>query len=208
MATTEIIKVGVIILQAVGIIFLVDLVAGAVHWAEDTFGTESTPIFGLWLIKPNILHHTPEGANAFLKNHWIYSSWDLFTAAPMILFTSWAVGILNWQIWLFVLVGAMSQQIHRFSHTPRSKLPIFVLFLQKMYVIQDGRHHWVHHKLEKNEYYCVITPFLNPILDRLNFWRSLERLLVPIVGAPRRTDLHDKPWYPKRLLASPLSPRS
>jgi len=186
--------------QAFFIVLLVDLVGGAVHWAEDTFGTENTPIFGTWLIKPNILHHTPHGANAFLNNHWLYSSWDLFTAAPIVLGVSAALGVLTWQVWLFVLVGAMSQQVHRISHTPVSKLPKFVRLLQLTCIIQDGPHHWSHHGNDKNTGYCVVTPFLNPLLDRIKFWRGLERILVPFFGAPRRQDLRDESWYPVNLL--------
>jgi hypothetical protein len=188
--------IGLIATEAIAIILLVDLIAGAVHWAEDTFWTERTPFVGSWLVKPNIIHHTPEGANTFLQNHWIHSSWDLFVAGPMILLATWSAGILTWQVWTFVLVGACSQQIHRFSHTAPTQLPRIVKFLQAIYVIQNSRHHWIHHGGGRNEHYCVITPFLNPVLDRLRFWRALERIFVPIFGAPRRTDLYDKEWFP------------
>ena len=52
-----------------------------------------------------------------------------------------------------------------------------------------------HHSGEKNTRYCVVTPFVNPVLDRLGFWRGLERVLVPLFGAPRREDLVKYRWY-------------
>jgi hypothetical protein len=40
-----------------------------------------------------------------------------------------------------------------------------------------------------------VTPYTNPLLDKIGLWRGLERALVPVFGAPRRDDLRDKPWY-------------
>ena len=56
-------------------IFAADFVSGFVHWAQDTFGTEETPLWGKWVVAPNILHHNRPAS--FTKNNWIQSSWDL-----------------------------------------------------------------------------------------------------------------------------------
>jgi ubiquitin-conjugating enzyme E2 variant len=184
-----------IALQAVGIVLLVDIIAGGVHWAEDTFWTEETPILGKLLIAPSIVHHAKGGENALLQKHWARSSRSLLIIAPTLLFGAWLLGILTWQVWLFVIVGACSQQVHRFSHTPTVRTPAFIRLLQRYRIIQAPAEHWRHHRGEHNTHYCVVTPYSNPILDRIGFWRGLERVLVPIFGAPRRDDLRDKPWY-------------
>jgi len=55
--------------EAIGVILLVDLVSGLVHWAEDTFWTEKTPVVGRWIVAPNVLHHHDGGA--FTRNNWL-----------------------------------------------------------------------------------------------------------------------------------------
>ena len=52
---------------------LADLLSGLVHWIEDTFWTEGTPILGPWIVRPNVLHHQ-DGA-AFVAKSWLASSW-------------------------------------------------------------------------------------------------------------------------------------
>ena len=190
----RVLSIASIILQTGLIVVVVDFVGGFVHWAEDTFWSSETPIVGRWLVAPNVIHHTPGGgASYFLRNHWAFSSWDLLTAMILGLGAGYLLGIHMWQYYVFIAVGVFSQQVHRFSHSRKN--PFIVVALQKLHLIQDGKHHWKHHSGDKNTHYCVITPWVNPVLDRLHFWRGLERLLVPVLGAPRRTDIHKKAWY-------------
>lgn len=181
--------------QAIGIVLLVDIIAGAAHWAEDTFWTEDSLIVGRLFIRASVVHHSQTGANAFLAKHWAESSRGLLVSAPTLLLLAWFLGILTWQVWLFIIVGACSQQVHRFSHTPTYRTPAFVRWLQRYHLIQRPAEHWHHHRGDGNTHYCVVTPYTNPLLDRIGLWRGLERVLVPIFGAPRREDLRDKPWY-------------
>jgi len=173
--------------EAVAVVLLVDFVSGMVHWAEDTFGTENTPLFGSWIVKPNMLHHR-HGA-AFVQNTWLQSSWDLLAAGVAIVLAAWLAGVLTWHIWLFVLIGVNANQIHKWNHMRRFKVPLCVRMLQRFHVLQSPRHHVMHHRGDKNSRYCVITEFVNPVLDGMGWWRALERVFVPLLGAPRRADL-------------------
>lgn len=175
------------ILELIGTVVLADFVSGFVHWAEDTFGTEETPIIGKWIVVPNVLHH--EFPSAFTKKNWVQSSWDLLLVSIIILIVSWAFGFLTWYVWLFCILEANANQIHKYAHLPQKSIPIFVRVLQKLRLLQNAKDHAIHHRGEKNTAYCVITPYLNPVLDMLGFWRFLERISVPILGAPRREDL-------------------
>jgi len=47
---------------------------------------------------------------------------------------------------------------------------------------KESRHHARHHTDPKNSHYCTMTPFLNPILDGMNFWNGAERLLEKTFG--------------------------
>lgn len=165
----------------------VDLVSGLVHWAEDTFGTEATPVVGRWIIAPNVVHH--RDAAAFTRNGWLASSWDLLLGALLSGLLAWRLGWLSWPVVLFCLVGANANEIHKWNHLGSERVPSFVRGLWRSGVLQAPEHHSGHHRGAKNTRYCVVTPWLNPLLDRSGFWRGLERLLVPWFGAPRREDL-------------------
>src|SRR5438034_215982 len=122
------------IVEAVIVIVLLDLVSGLVHWAEDTFWTESTPVLGDWVVTPNVIHHR-DGA-AFLRNSWFRSSWDLLLAGVLIVLMAWSLRLLTWQVCLFVLVGVNANQIHKWNHMPRSRVPAAVKLLQRARLLQ------------------------------------------------------------------------
>jgi len=176
-----------IIIQIVLAILAVDFVSGFIHWMEDTFWTEETPIVGKWIVCPNLLHH--RDGMAFVKNSWWRSSWDLLVLGFLVLGAAKMLGVLAWPVWLFVVVGVNANQIHKWAHMPRKAVPSPVRLLQGLHVLQSPAHHAVHHACDKNRHYCVVTNILNPVLDGIHFWRGLERLLVPIFGAPKCDDL-------------------
>ncbi len=175
------------ILEFILTILAIDFVSGLVHWAEDTFGTEKTPIIGRWIVTPNVIHH--ESPTAFTEKNWLQSSWDLLLASVAILLVCWLFDLLTWHVWIFCFLGANANQLHKYAHLPVSKIPIVVRIPQKIGLVQSAKDHALHHKGEENQAYCVITPYLNPVLDKLKFWRILELITVPIFGAPRREDL-------------------
>lgn len=164
----------------------VDLASGLVHWAEDTFGTESTPLVGRWIIALNVLHH--RDPTAFVTKGWLASSWDLALLAGLVVAIAIAGGWFGPGVALCAFVGANANQIHKWCHAP-ARAPLVVRALWRVGLLQSPGHHARHHRDEKNRAYCVVTPFVNPVLDRLGFWRALERCIVPFSGAPRREDL-------------------
>jgi ubiquitin-conjugating enzyme E2 variant len=175
------------VLTAIFVILLVDFVSGIVHWTEDTFWTEHTPVLGKWIVSPNVVHHRDAGA--FVRHSWFQSSWDLLVGGLVILGVARLTGILSWPVWLYVAISVNANQIHKWSHMRDCDIPAPIRFLQRCRILQSRAHHGAHHRGEKNSAYCVVTPFVNPVLDRLGFWRALERVLVPVFGAPRREDL-------------------
>jgi ubiquitin-conjugating enzyme E2 variant len=170
---------------AIGL-FAADFVSGLVHWAEDTFGKETTPIVGRWIVVPNVLHHRDPAA--FVGKSWLGSNWDLAAASLVLLGIATACGWFGPGIVIFALASANANQLHKWAHAS-DRAPWIVRALWRTGFVQSPRDHARHHAGEKNEAYCVVTPFLNVVLDRSRFWRGLERLTVPIFGAPRREDL-------------------
>ena len=169
----------------------VDFVSGLVHWAEDTFGTAATPVVGRWIIAPNELHHRDAGA--FVEKGWLASNWDLGMAGLLLGAGAWWVGRLDAAVVVFAAGGALANQVHKWNHAA-SRAPWLVRGLWATGVLQRPAHHAGHHGGGKNTHYCVLTPFVNPVLDLTRFWRGLERVFVPLFGAPRREDLADVPW--------------
>jgi hypothetical protein len=179
-----------ILIELVATILLVDFGSGLIHWTEDTFWTEETPLIGNRIIKPNVLHH--KNGYAFVRNSWFHSSRDLLYAGVVLLAIGWVTGFLSWHVYLSVFLMVNANQIHKWSHINRARIPVSIRILQKLRILQTPQHHANHHKGEKNTHYCVITNFANPILDKLGFWRWLESLLVPPFKAPRRIDIQAK----------------
>jgi ubiquitin-conjugating enzyme E2 variant len=175
-----------VIAEIVIVVLLVDFVSGLVHWAEDTFWTETTPLLGKWIVKPNVLHHCD--GSAFTRNTWLQSSWDLLAGGVLILGVAWLLHLLSWHVWVFVIVGINANQIHKWNHVSSKQVPTWARALQRICVLQSSAHHRRHHSDQKNSHYCVVTPALNPLLDRLGFWRTLDSL-VPTSATPRRTDI-------------------
>jgi plasmanylethanolamine desaturase len=170
-------------LELVAVWLLVDFVSGVVHWAEDSYGGETTPVIGRWVVAPNVLHH--RDASAFVRSSWFASSWDLAAVGATILAVAGLAGVLTWHVALFVLIGANANQIHKWNHMRHSSVPLAIRALQRLRLLQSSRHHAQHHRGAKNSHYCVITEVLNPLLDRVGWWRMLERLLAPVLGLPR-----------------------
>lgn len=185
-----------LVLEFVAVLLLADFVSGLVHWIEDSFWSETTPLLGRWLVQPNLLHH--RDGRAFLAKSWWQSSWDLLLAGVAVLAGAFALGLLTWHVVLFVALVANANQFHKWSHMEAlgarvapgtARAPALVRALQRTGILQSARHHSIHHRGAKNTHYCVITGFVDPVLDRIGFWRGLERLVLSPRTAPRRTDL-------------------
>ena len=176
-----------LLLEILAVLLVVDFASGLLHWAEDTYWTESTPVVGRWIVRPNVEHH--EDGAAFVRLGYWRSNWDLLLLGGLVVALAWWLDRLTWHVWVFALVGGNANQLHKWGHTPRRDTPALVRWLQAVHVVQSPAHHAGHHGGERNTRYCVVTEILNPVLDGLGFWRALERLFASPRSAPRRTDL-------------------
>lgn len=179
--------VAFVALQIVTLALLADFLGGLFHWAEDTWGSPATPIWGPLFVAPNIGHH--DRPTDILS----VSPWRgvglIFLAGTLVLLVAWTLGGVSWQLWFFLCLASLNDLAHRWSHTPTVRLPWAVRKAQRFGLLQDSRHHWRHHRPPHMTNYCVLTPWLNPVLDRTRFWRALEAMLKPLLGTPRARDL-------------------
>ena len=175
-----------VVLQVVGIWLLTDFLSGVFHWLEDAYGNPFWPLFGRHVTKPNILHHYIP--RAFVTNSWFLSSRLLLLICTLIVLVTVVLGVFNWMVALAVLIGVNANQVHKWSHRTRQENGPLVTLLQRVRLVQSPSHHHRHHIHGKDSHYCVLTDFLNPILDRARFWRGLEWGIARLFGVRRRDD--------------------
>lgn len=152
---------------------LADLVTGAFHWWEDSFGSESWPVIGPWIIQPNRLHH--RDPLAFTRHGFCARNRASIIAAILV---AAVLGLLfGAQPWIIALgIGAaLSNEVHRYAHQP-SLAPKWIRVLQDVGLLQSPRQHAIHHRPPHTANFCVLTNWLNPLLEGVGFWRLRERV--------------------------------
>lgn len=159
-----------------------DFLTGIFHWWEDTYCTFNV---GGWLgnniCHPNLVHHKDQAA--FTKSSfWQINYIQFLGAAPFVIFFGY------FQIYTLMfaaIFAAFGNQVHVWCHK-KTNLP-FVPIMQKAGWLQNPEHHAEHHKLPHDKHYCVLTNFMNPLLESLDFWRNLEALILATTKiAPKR----------------------
>ena len=157
--------------------FLADFISGVYHWIEQRFFGEKWPIIGRWIDKPNGTHH--DDPAAFLHQSYWARNWISMIAALV-------VGVLlalcgaPWWVLLGVAISSQANEVHAWAHR---KAPCrAVRGLQEFGLLQSPRHHAGHHKPPHTVRFCVITDWINPVLDGLRIWRALEWLAGQLFG--------------------------
>ena len=174
------------IAQSAAVVFAAEFVAGLVHWIEDAYIRDHTPLVGRIVGRPNTVHH--HYPRYMTRHNWWQSSRDLVLLSVLIVLGAWSVGLLTWHVWLFAMLSANANEFHKWEHRTRKENGRLISFLQDIKVLQTGKHHAKHHTDPKNSHYCTVTNFLNPVLDKINFWNGLERLLAKTIGLKRQPD--------------------
>ena len=179
-------KLLIVLLSVLLVVVVADFMAGVVHWAEDAYVREDTPLIGSFVGKANVIHH--HLPRYMTRNTWWQSSWDLMLLSAVVVFVAWRLNLLTWHAWLFAAVSANANEVHKWSHRTRKENGRFITFLQNIRLLQTPQHHAVHHTNPKNVRYCPITNLVNPVLDTIRFWDGLEWLLARTIGLRRRPD--------------------
>lgn len=165
-----------------GAVLLADFVSGVVHWAEDAYARfkprRKLPLINT-IAQENELHH--RRPRDFLARSWWASSWDLALIGAAVVWVACAMDRLSVAVLVFVVLAVNANQIHKWTHRNPRENPWWVTHLQRCYVLQTPRHHSRHHQGEKNTHYCVVTNFLNPLLEEIGFWRRLEKWVARVL---------------------------
>lgn len=162
---------------------LADFISGLIHWWEDRaiIGT-SRFAFINGVREDNERHHQQPGY--FLK----LSYWEnINTTAPIGLTATIILMLIGAPtLWILVtLFLSFGNLIHRWSHEPKAKLPFIVRWLQRIGFFMSFNHHAGHHYVagrpvsreDSTIRYCVMSNWINPILDKIKFFPVLEIIL-------------------------------
>jgi len=172
-----------------------DFFTGFVHWACDTFGRSDTFFWGRVFIRSFREHHVDQ--LAITRHDWAQCNGEACLVGipltlPLVIFVpqagyNWA--IFFWSFAFFMLVfSALANQFHKWAH--QKETPRFVAALQRTGVLMSFRHHQQHHRAPYTRGYCITVGWMNPILDRIGFWRFLEQRSMRRWGnLPREDDV-------------------
>jgi ubiquitin-conjugating enzyme E2 variant len=163
-----------------------DFISGFVHWLEDSYGHPHLPIIGRYVTKPDLLHHFHP--RKFVTNSWFSSSDLLLLLCLASMVVAFAIGRLSPMVFLAAVLGVNANQIHKWCHRTPHENGRLISALQKLRLVQSPRQHSRHHVDKKDAAYCVLTDFLNPILDTCRFWRALELLILKVFRLEKRDD--------------------
>lgn len=157
-----------------------DFLSGFWHWLEDRYFDVRWPLIGHHIAKPNELHHAQP--NAFLdQGYWSRNSTTIIPAAVAAaawLWLSLYFPFLRKWTWIFVF-ASQANEIHAWAH---QRCTGWIAVLQQTGLIQSAAHHGRHHRSPFEVRYCVMSDYLNPILDHLRFWRCLELMIGSASG--------------------------
>jgi hypothetical protein len=163
-----------------------DLLVGAVHWAEDSYGQEHWPVVGPLVIAPNLLHHAEP--RALLANSWWTSANLQVVAGGAVLGGALLLGWFSWPLALVIVLAVNGNEVHKWAHRTRAENGRLITWLQDLKLIQGRAHHGRHHGGDRNTHYCALTCWMDRGLEALRFWRGLEWLIAKATGTVPRID--------------------
>ncbi|HEY0798881.1 MAG TPA: fatty acid desaturase CarF family protein [Candidatus Baltobacteraceae bacterium] len=156
-----------------------DFLTGLLHWSEDTWTVPGrSKLLDRFIVLDNIDHHRRPGlirAGDYWGTNRVCIALAAFGACVALF-----AHVHAWPVYLVLALVSQSNQIHMWAHC--SNPPRLVARLQRLGILQSTSHHAVHHKRPYAVRFCALTNFLNPVLDALGFWRSLEWVIVSCGG--------------------------
>ena len=163
---------------------LADFFSGVVHWAADTYGSPTMPIFG-GFVRTFREHHADQ--HDITRHDTIETNGDasIFSTPVHLAFLLWVENPFGLWVLFGVFAGSyFNSQIHKWAHTARP--PAWVRVLQKSRILLSPSHHAHHHSGPHLTNYCITTGWMNSLLDQGRFFRVVEWLLHRI-GIRRTT---------------------
>lgn len=187
-----------IALAAVGGYVSADFLSGFVHWAGDTIGDENTPLFGPNFVRPFRHHHVDP--KDITRHDFIETNGNnCIVVAPALLVLLWLAPDVTGVAFYLCLYAACTlffvfctNQLHKWAHTDAA--PPLVRLLQRWRLILSPEHHALHHASPQDRSYCITVGWMNPLLDRVGFFRMCEALVARVRESAVHTEARNRPF--------------
>jgi hypothetical protein len=161
-----------------------DFLSGVVHWAGDTLGDETTPFIGKNFVMPFRQHHVDPKEIATHDLIETNGNNCIVVLAPLAI--AYFVMPSETGFWFFAstLMGFLAlfivatNQFHKWAHSDNP--PRIAVLLQRWGLILSPEHHNIHHALPHDRHYCITVGWMNPLLNRIQFFRGAEALVAAV----------------------------
>jgi ubiquitin-conjugating enzyme E2 variant len=156
------------------VVITIDFLSGCVHWFFDSQVEPSESFVGRIAID-FLDHHVRPGRTAevgfFVSAHRpaLFVTLPLVTLSTVLTLPVMVAAAIFWTGFFSMLVPQTHKEAHLYEHHP------VMAWLQKSRLILHPVSHQKHHD-DNRQCYCVFTGWLNPVLDRIRFWRLMERV--------------------------------
>jgi plasmanylethanolamine desaturase len=157
---------------------IADLLSGIVHWAFDTWWSETTPIIGQAFVKPFRDHHVDP--SSITQHDWVETNGNNCLGALPVLVVAFVVptsstrGLFTCTLMLSLALGVLAtNQFHKWAHEEDPGR--VVRTLQRWHLILPAAHHRVHHASPHDTHYCITTGWFNAVLAASGAFRTMER---------------------------------
>ena len=163
-------------------VILGDFATGVFHWAVDNYGNINTPVFGTVCAAFQGHHVTPWTITfrSFANN--VYKI-CYATVPTLLLISQLNLSSLSTLFFtLFINWWMLSQEFHKYAHMKVP--PSWIIYLQKYNIILSRKEHGLHHNSPFEGHYCILNGVCNHLLDKLQFFRYLEKFFYYLTGIP------------------------
>jgi ubiquitin-conjugating enzyme E2 variant len=176
-------------------VILGDLATGIFHWSVDNYGSIRTPIFGAVCAAFQGHHSTPWTITfrPFINNVFKIAYGTI--PALLLLMLSHPSPLPQLFFTLFINWWLISQEFHKYSHMHMRNIPSFVRFLQDRSIMLSRKEHGLHHNSPFEGHYCILTGICNGFLDKIQFFRHMERIVFRITGEALEMIIMMLIWY-------------
>ncbi len=179
----------ILVLEAVLSVFagllLADFASGFIHWVIDRYIPGNAPGIGRHFV--GLIHEHHERPHAMFQLSPIRANAGFVILVAGVFLIFWALRWLNLMTVSAFLFGASANLVHGWAHKRPKHFARTIRLLQGVGLLQSPRHHGQHHGPSPVAYYCLITNWVNPVVDRIHLWARAEAVLA-VFG------LHPQPY--------------
>lgn len=164
-------------------LLLADFASGLIHWIIDRYCEPDMPVAGKHFVGLIHEHHRMPLAMFRLGIIRRNAGFVILVGSLFLIFL--AFGWINPVTGSAFFFGALANQVHCWAHRRPRRLAFIIRPLQKTGLLQSARHHGVHHGPCPDRHYCLITNYVNPLVDSIDLWHRGERALMLIGIRPK-----------------------